>query len=236
MSSLFLSTTYIHGIPIPPSTFQYIRSHPSIDAFPSLRLSHHYPVPNTEYDLSGDISEMLTGESNELTTTNDHDADSLSYVSSVDASNQILDFYLDPSPSQPLSRELSLLLLRKQNGQKEETELQQQQQRQEQEIQEKRSPSSIISTSTSLPTQFDLHSAVAAGTYADRSDANNVTSLSQLSESIRLSPSLKILVERHPLMRTWLLILLQKVMEERPPPSIFKYGRRRKKQLNIINI
>ena len=47
-----------------------------------------------------------------------------------------------------------------------------------------------------------------------------------------ISPSLQQSVESNPLMRAWLVILLQKLMEEPPKPEphsyVFKYGRRRK--------
>jgi len=216
ISSLFLCTTSVHGLPSSASsTLHYIHSHPSADLSSSLRLLRHRPVPSVDYDLGGDISEMLVGESNELSTTNDHDDDSSSsFASSLDASNMPFDFYLHPSPSESLSRKL--LLLQKQHQQKDEEE--------EDEQQQKRSNSPSISASHSLPPQFNINSA-----FADPSNANNVVNFSQLSESTRLSPSLKNLVETNPFARAWLTMLLQKVMEEQPVPYIFKYGRRRKK-------
>jgi len=219
ISSLFLCTTSVHGLPSSASsTLHYIHSHPSADLSSSLRLLRHRPVPSVDYDLGGDISEMLVGESNELSTTNDHDDDS-SFASSLDASNVPFDFYFHPSPSESLSRKL--LLLQKQHQQKDEEE--------EDEQQQKRSNSPSISASHSLPPQFNINSAVAAAAFADPSNANNVVNFSQLSESTRLSPSLKNLVETNPFARAWLTMLLQKVMEEQPVPYIFKYGRRRKK-------
>lgn len=50
----------------------------------------------------------------------------------------------------------------------------------------------------------------------------------QTQEPIRLSASLKKLVETNPIARAWLTLLLQKLMQEQPVPYIFKYGRRRK--------
>jgi len=227
ISSLFLCTTSVHGLPTSPSTVHYIRSHPSPDLSSSLRLLHHYPVPSVDYDLGGDISEMLIGESNELSTTDDHDDDSSSlsssFASSLDASNEPFHFYLHPSPSELFSRKL-LLSLEKQHQQKEEEEEEEEQQRQQ-----KRSTPPSISASPSLPTQFNLNSAVASAAFADPSHTNSVVNFSQLSESTRLSPSLKVLVETNPFARAWLTMLLQKVMEEQPVPYIFKYGRRRKK-------
>jgi hypothetical protein len=220
ISSLFLCTTSVHGLPTSPSTLHYIRSHPSSDLSSSLRPLRHHPVPSVDYDLGGDISAMLIGESNELSTADGHDDDlsslSSSFASSLDASNQPFNFYLDPSPSESLSRKL-LLSLQNHDQQKEE------------EQQQKRSTSPSISASPSLPTQFKLKSAVATAAFADPSHANSVVNFSQLSESTRLSPSLKILVETNPFARAWLTMLLQKVMEEQPVPYIFKYGRRRKK-------
>jgi hypothetical protein len=224
ISSLFLCTTSVHGLPRSPSTLHYIRNHQSADLSSSLRHFRHDPIPSVDYDLGGDISEMLMGESNELLKTNDHDDDlsSLSsIVSSLDASDEPFDIYLHPSPSKPsLSRKL-LLSLQKQPQQKEEEE--------EERQQEKRSKSSSISASSSIPTQFNLNSAVATAAFSDPSHANSVVNFSQLSESTRLSPSLKVLVETNPFARAWLTMLLQKVMEEQPVPYIFKYGRRRKK-------
>jgi hypothetical protein len=213
ISSLFLSTTSVHGLPSSPSTLHYIRSHPSADLSSSLRLLRHHPVPSVDYDLGGDISEMLIGESNELSTTNNHDDDSAlsSFASSLDGFNVPFDFYLKPIPSKSLSR--NLLFLKKHQEQKEEEEEQQQQKR-------ANSPSS---------TQFNVNSAVPSAAFADPSNANGGVNFSQLSESTRLSPSLKILVEKNPFARAWLSLLLQKVMEEQPVPYIFKYGRRRKK-------
>jgi hypothetical protein len=128
-----------------------------------------------------------------------------------------LDFYLHSSPSELLSRKLLLSLKEKH------------QQKKEEEQQQKRSTSPSISPSHSLPTQFNLNSASVATAFTDPSHANSVVKFSQLSESTRLSPSLKILVETNPFARAWLTMLLQKVMEEQPVPYIFKYGRRRKK-------
>jgi len=221
ISSLFLCTTSVHGLPKSASTLRYIRNHPSPDLSSSLRLLRHHPVPSVDYDLGGDISEMLMGESSELSKVDDdHDDDfsSSSFASSLDAPNEPYDFYLHSSPSESLSRKL-LLSLKKKYQQKEH----------EDEEQQKRSTPSSINASPSLPTQFNLNSAVAAAAFADPSQADDVVNLSQLSESTRLSPSLKILVETNPFARAWLTVLLQKVMEEQPVPYIFKYGRRRKK-------
>jgi hypothetical protein len=211
ISSLFLCTTFVHGLPKPPATLHLIRSHPSADLSSSLRLLRRQPVPSFDYDLGGDISEMLIGENNELSTTNEHDDDSSpSFASSLHSSNEPFNFYLNPSSSESLSRKLLLSL------KKEEEEQQQQQQ--------KRAYPSSISTSHTLPTQFNFNSAA----FPDQSHANSVANLDQLSEAGRLSPSLKILVETNPFARAWLTMLLQKVMEEQPVPYIFKYGRRRK--------
>jgi hypothetical protein len=212
ISSLFLCTTSVHGLPTSPSTLHFLRNHPSADLSSSLRLlHHHHPVPSVDYDLGGDISEMLFDESNELLTTTTDD-DTSTFASSRDASNEPFKFYLQPSSSKSLSRKLLLSSL-----EKEEEEEQQKQQ-------QKRS-----TQSSSLPTQFNLKSAVAGTALGDTSHANNVVNFSQLSEAGRLSPSLKILVETNPFARAWLTMLLQKVMEEQPVPYIFKYGRRRKK-------
>lgn len=47
-------------------------------------------------------------------------------------------------------------------------------------------------------------------------------------DSVRLSPSLKQLVETNPIARIWLTMLLNKVLKDESTPYIFKYGRRRK--------
>ncbi|CAF1027606.1 unnamed protein product [Rotaria sordida] len=219
ISSLFLPTTYVHGLPSSSSTLHYIRRHPSADLYSSLRLLRHHPIPSIDYDLGGDTSQMLIGESNELPTINDHDDDDSSFfASSLHAPHEPFEFYHQPSSSKSLSRKLLLLLKNQQQQQKERNEQQQ-----------KRSPSSLLNTPPSLPTQFDFNSALPKEIYADPSHANSIVNLSQLSDSTRLSPSLKLLVETNPFARAWLTLLLQKVMEEQQVPYIFKYGRRRKK-------
>jgi len=219
ISSLFLCTTSVHGFPKSPSTHHYIHSHPSPDLSSSLRLLRHHPVPSVDYDLGGDISEMLISENNDLSTIDDHDHDSSSsFDSSIDTSNEPFDFYLHPSQTESLSRKL-LLLIKNQHQQKEG---------EEQQPPQKRSTSSSISAPSSLPTQFNLNSAVAAAAFADPSPAHSVVNLNQLKEPIRLSSSLKNLVETNPFARAWLTMLLQKLMEEQSVPYIFKYGRRRK--------
>lgn len=214
ISSLFLCTTTVYGLPTSSSTHHFIHRHPVADLSSSLRLLRHHPVPSVDYDLGGDISEMLTGDSNEL-LTNDDDSSSASFTSPLDASDEPYDFYFHPSPSESLSRKLILSSQKQHQQQAEEVKQQQ----------NKRSTHSSISALPSLPTQFNLNSAA----FADPSQENNVVNLSQLSESTRLSPSLKVLVETNPFARAWLTMLLQKVMEEQPVPYIFKYGRRRKK-------
>jgi hypothetical protein len=181
ISSLFLCTTSVHGLPSSASTLHYIHSSPSADLSSSLRLFNHRPVPSVDNDSGGDISEMFIGESSE-------DDDSL--LPSIDVSNEPFEFYAQPSSSSSLSRKLLL------NQQKRST------------------------------TQFNINSAVAA--LADSSNADSVVNLNQLKEPIRLSPSLKTLVETNPFARAWLTMLLQKLMQEQPTPYIFKYGRRRK--------
>ncbi|CAF2533497.1 unnamed protein product [Rotaria sp. Silwood2] len=223
--SLFLSITYVHGLPASPSTLRFIRRHPSADLYSSLRLLRRHPIPSIDYDLGGDISQMLIGESNELSTIDDHNDDSSLFASSLHAPDEPLEFYRQPSSSKSLSRKL-LLLLKNQHQQKEEDA---QQEPEPEQRQQKRSPSSLINTSPSVPTQFNFNSAIPAGAYFDPSHAKSVVDFSQLNESTRLSPSLKLLVETNPFARAWLTLLLQKVMEEQQVPYIFKYGRRRKK-------
>lgn len=58
--------------------------------------------------------------------------------------------------------------------------------------------------------------------------ADSTSNFNQIDEPIRLSPSLKTLVETNPFARAWLTMLLQKLMQEQHVPYIFKYGRRRK--------
>jgi len=195
ISSLFLCTTSVHGLPASPSTHHFIHSSPSADLSSSLRLLNHRPVPSVDNDSGGDISEMLIGESNE---------DDDSSLSSVDRSNEPDEYYIQPLSSKFLSKKL--LLLKKQHEQEDK--------------QEKRSSSS------SSTTQFNINTAVDELT--DPNNANSVVKLNQLKESIRLSPSLKNLVETNPFARTWLTMLLQKLMQEQSVPYIFKYGRRRK--------
>lgn len=99
---LFFFSTSVHGLPTSPSTLQLIRKHPSIDlSSPTLRLIHHDPIPSVDYDLGGDLSEMLIGESNELSTTDD---DTSSHTSSLDVSNEPLKIFR-PSSSRKFSLE-----------------------------------------------------------------------------------------------------------------------------------
>ena len=222
ISSLCLCTTSMHALPTSSSSAaHYIHHPPSADLSSSLRLFHHQPVPSVDYDLGGDISEMLIGESNELSPMNNPDdssaaaeASSSSFASSLDASNEPFDVYLQPMPSQSLSRKLFLSSKARLFNREEEDE---------KDHQRKRFSSPSISAAPSLPTQFNFRSA-----YAVPSNGNSAANSNRLSESTRLTPSLQLLVESNPLARTWLTLLLQKVMEEQPVPYIFKYGRRRK--------
>lgn len=189
-------------------------------------MRQHYSLPSVDDDVvGGDDSEMLIGESNESslphssTISNDDDdsssssssfataVSSSSSSSSGEISNEPFDIYLQLLPTKSLSREF--LSPRNRNYQQKTQ-------------QHKRS-----STSSSMP-NFNL------AAFADPSNANNVVNLSQLSESTRLSPSLKLMVETNPVARAWLILLLQKAMKEQHVPEqhvpyIFKYGRRRKK-------
>jgi hypothetical protein len=210
MSSLFLCTASVHGPPTSPSNLPFNRNHPSADLSSSLRRLHQHPVPSIDYDLGGDTSEMLSGESIELSTP--------SYTSSIDASNVPFDFYRHPMPSKLLTSKFLSSLLEKHHQQKDEEQQQQ-----------KRSTSPLNNASPSLPAEFNFNSAVAAATFGDPSDPNSVINFGQSSDSARLSPSLTALVESNPVARVWLGLLLKKVMEEQPVPYIFKYGRRRKK-------
>ncbi|CAF0788080.1 unnamed protein product [Adineta ricciae] len=220
ISTLLLCTTSVHGLPKLPSTHhQLTQKNPSADLSSPLRPLHQPPIPHVDYDLGGDTSEMLSGESNEysrMKNLNDDLSSSSSLSSSIHASDVPFDFYLQQLPSKLSSRKFF-------------SSLQKHQQHQE-EKQQKRASSPSISAPPSLPIDFNLDpAAVAAAAFADPSDPSSVVNLSRLSESTRLSPSLKVLVETNPIARAWLTMLLQKVMEEQPTPYIFKYGRRRKK-------
>ncbi|CAF2081324.1 unnamed protein product [Rotaria magnacalcarata] len=227
-SSLFLSTTCVHGLPKSSSTtHHYNRLHPSADSSSSLRLLRRHPIPSIDYDLGGDISQMLIGESNELPSTmNDHDDDSSFLASSLDAIHEPSDFYRQPSSSKSsLSRKL-LLLLNKQHQQKQEEE---DENEDEDEKQNKRSSISSNNKPSSLMAQFNLNSALATGGHADPLHTNSDPNHSQSNDATRLSPGLKLLIEKNPLARIWISLLIQKLSEEQSVPYIFKYGRRRKK-------
>ncbi|CAF4238568.1 unnamed protein product [Rotaria socialis] len=168
---------------------------------------------------------MLIGESNELSSTiNDHDDGSSFLASSLDAIHEPSDFYRQPSSSKSsLSRKL-LLLLNQQHQQKQEEE-----DEDEDAKQNKRSSTSSNNTSSSLLAQFNLNSALATGGHVDPLHTNNDPNHSQSNDATRLSPGLKLLIEKNPLARIWISLLIQKLLEEQPVPYIFKYGRRRKK-------
>ncbi|CAF2561713.1 unnamed protein product [Rotaria sp. Silwood2] len=190
ISSLFLCTTSVHGLPLSSSTakLHYIHSSPSADLSSSLMLFKHRPVSNVDNNLSGDNIEMLFGDSNEN--------DDLP-LSSVDVSNEPYEYDFEPSSSVKfLSRKL--LLLQNQH-------------------QDKRALPS--------PSKLHFNFNTAANKFIDSSHTNNIN---QLNEPIRLSSSLKNLVETNPFARAWLTMLLQKLMQEQTMPYIFKYGRRRK--------
>jgi len=209
ISSLLLCTTSLHGLPPPATPLRYIHNHPTAESFSSLRHLRHHHLPSVDDDVGGDDSEMLIGESNESSANGDDDDDSSS-SSSADAANEPYDLYFHTS-----SKSLSRKLLSPQHH--------------HQFDQRKRSSSPSVLTPSLSPTNFKYNSAVATAALADESKTNNAVNLSQLSESTRLSPSLKIMVETNPFARAWLALLLQKMMQEQPVPYIFKYGRRRKK-------
>ena len=79
--------------------------------------------------------------------------------------------------------------------------------------------------SSSTSKQFHEYAAPAAASSMHGSKHSNRI---QASDSIRISPSLKNLVEKNPVLQAWLTMLVQKLLEEKSPPYIFKYGRRRK--------
>jgi hypothetical protein len=80
--------------------------------------------------------------------------------------------------------------------------------------------------SSSTSKQSKPNSALAA--WASSAHGGSRVNLNHASDSIPLSPSLKILVKNNPLLQTWLAMLLEKLLEEKSAPYIFKYGRRRK--------
>ncbi|CAF1305714.1 unnamed protein product [Rotaria sordida] len=194
----FLSTS-VHGLPSSSKIFHYIHNSPSADLSSSLSLFKHRPVQNVDLNSNGDNFEMLIGDSNEN--------DDLS-SSSIDISNGPYEFDLEPSLSSSSSSSSSFkflpiksFLLKIQN-------------------QEKRALSS--------PSKLNINYNAVVNKLADASRANNIANLNQLNEPIRVSSSLKNLVETNPFARAWLTMLLQKLMQEQTMPYIFKYGRRRK--------
>lgn len=164
-------------------------------------------MPKIDSDLGGDISEMLLGESNELSSmaTDDDNDDGddddtvIADLSSLDRSSDSLNNYIHPFSSKFFLTTAKHLQDAK-NKQEEK----------------KRSipPVGPFNLKSTLPT--------------DPLNSNSMSNINRLSESTRLSPSLQNLVETNPFARAWLAMLLQKVMEEQPVPYIFKYGRRRK--------
>jgi len=167
---------------------------------PSADLSSSLRLLNHHHPVPSVDNDSGGDISEMLTGENNDDDDDHSSISSTDAFYEPLEYYFQPLPSNSVSRKL--LLLKKQQQQ-----------------QKRSSPSSST-------TQFNINSAVAALTGS--SNSNSVVNLNELKESIRLSPSLKKLVETNPFARAWLSMLLQKLMQEQPAPYIFKYGRRRK--------
>ena len=81
--------------------------------------------------------------------------------------------------------------------------------------------------SSSTSTQSTKNAALAAALASSMHGGNRIN-LNHASDSIRLSPALKNLVKDNPILQTWLTMLLQKLLEDKSAPYIFKYGRRRK--------
>ena len=227
ISSLFCSTASVHGLPA-SSALHYSRSHPRAALSSSLRLleQHHQPLPSVDYDLGGDISAMLIGESNELSTDGEHhDSPVPSLASSEETANEPVYFYHHSAPSKSLSRKLSF------SAHQRHSHKQQQQQQHGDETgarQRKRFTSSVVNDAHSLPADINVDSDMTATEVADESDGDRVIDYSQLAGSPVIAPSLQAFVDKNPIARVWLTILLQKVMADQSVPYIFKYGRRRK--------
>ena len=168
-------------------------------------------MPSVDYDLGGDISAMLLGESNEISGMNSRTGSSSvsPLISSlVDQSNEPFDVYPQSVTSESDFRKLlSALKDHRQYENEEENK------------QRKRFSPSSISGSTSLPGSFNFNPVVA--------DSLNDKNSDRIPAS-RLSPSLKQLIDGNPIARIWLTMLLQKMMADQNVPYIFKYGRRRK--------
>ncbi|CAF1466673.1 unnamed protein product [Rotaria magnacalcarata] len=194
ISSLFICSTSVNGLPLSSTRLHYIHNSPSADLSSSLRLLKHRSVPLVDHDSNGDDFEMFFGDSNE------NDGSSLSYI---DRFNEPLESYPQSSSSSSSSSSLKflprkLLLLQKQKR------------------------------SSQLSTKTHFNSYTASNNLADASHADNAAAASELNDSIRLSASLKNLIQTNPFARAWLTLLLQKIMQDQSMPYIFKYGRRRK--------
>jgi hypothetical protein len=179
----------------------------SVDSLPSSPTIHHLIRRSPSADLSSSL--RLSNHRPVASVDNDlgGDISSMLFGESNEEDHSFLsptDLSNDPfeyylQPSKFLSR--NLLLLPTQHQQKR-------------------------SSLSSFKTQFNSNSPVLAS--ADSFNGNKVIDANQLNEPIRLSPSLTALVEKNPLARMWLTMLLEKLMKEKPAPYIFKYGRRRK--------
>ncbi|CAF3278242.1 unnamed protein product [Rotaria socialis] len=190
ISSLFICSTSVNGLPLSSAKLHYIHNSPSADLSSSLRLLKHRSVPSVDYDSNRDDFEMFFGDSNE------NDDSSLSYI---DRFNEPLESYPQSSSSPSLEfLPRKLLLLQKQKR----------------------------SSQLSPKTHFNFNRA--SNDLAGASHTDNAAVASELNDSIRLSASLKNLIQTNPFARAWLTLLLQKLTQEQPMPSIFKYGRRRK--------
>ena len=226
ISSLFCSTASVHGLPAAAaassSALHYSRSHPRAALSSSLRLleQHHQPLPSVDYDLGGDISAMLIGESNELSSANEHHGSSAASVaSSEDSASEPVYFYRQSAPSKSSSRKLFFSAQRhpyEQYG--DETGVRQR----------KRFTSSVIHVARSLPAHINVDADMTATEDADESYGDNIVDDSRLAGSPAIAPSLQAFVDNNPIARRWLNLLLKRVMEEQSVPYIFKYGRRRK--------
>lgn len=179
-----------------------------VDGFPSSPTQLHYIHSSPSSDSSSSLRLLkhrpVPHADNDLSGDNfemligNPNEDDDSPLSSVDISNDPFEFYVEPPP-----KFLSRKLLLSQNQR-----------------QQKRLSPSFSESQLKFP-EVDMN-------LDELSQADNVVSVNQLDEPIRLSASLKKLVESNPFARAWLTMLLQKLMQEQKKPYIFKYGRRRK--------
>lgn len=203
-SSLFVCTGSVQALSksASSSTDQYVEQIPTTDFSSSLRFLHHEPLASVDYDLGGDISAMLFGQSDSFNNRNNHGVSPSSSSApkslSIGKSREPDSLYVQPD------RVESLIYRKILSSPDDDRNF-------DNENEAKHSIVSLIRRSPSI------------------NPSQNVDwpSINQPFRTVPVTDSLQSMVDKNPLLRVWLSMLLQK-MDESQDSAPFKFGRRRK--------